>query len=122
MVQTKMGIVTRPSSILLPPAMSLISSSKVFFRSANSVGSSLRMLLSRNSLTHILVELCTCRLALHSGHSRLWSRLRSMHALQYVWPQGVVMGCQRRRKQREQSKSSAFTADGSTSRSFCVCV
>ena len=28
-----------------------------------------------------LVELCAWRLALHSGHSRLWSRLRSMHAL-----------------------------------------
>ena len=34
-------------------------------------------------------------------------------------PHGVVIGCQRRRKQREQSKSSAFTASGSMSRSFC---
>ena len=32
--------------------------------------------------------------ALHRGHSGLWSRLLSMQALQYVWPQGVVTGCQ----------------------------
>ena len=46
-------------------------------------------------------------------------RLAWKHYLQYVCPHGVVMGCQRRRKQREQSKSSAFTASGSMSRSFC---
>ena len=79
-----------PSSMALPPAMSIISSSNIFFRSANSFGSRRRMLLSRNSLTHIFVELCAWRLALHRGHSRLWSRLRSMHALNIGFEGGRI--------------------------------
>merc|ERR1712192_275711 len=110
-VQTKIGIFA---------SLSCSSSNPVCLSSA-SMGKSLLILCSTNSFTPQVPAPSACRLALHIGHSCLWSKFLSMQFLQNVWPHEVVTGCHNKRRQRGQLKSPSCRIEQSISRSSCLC-